>query len=107
MRQQPAVPPRPLFRWQLGLLWASRPRSLIPCGLADFAASGTHQPLSNPRGNADPRQAGRLADQLLLLGEQANTDGGGLGAVGLWSRHAVSVGQVTPQVKGSNPKFPY
>lgn len=24
--------PHPLFRWQLGLLWACRPRSLIPPG---------------------------------------------------------------------------
>jgi len=60
-RCAPAMPLPPSHQG-LGLLWASRPRSLIPRGLADLAAGSAHQPLANPGRDADSRQAGRLAD---------------------------------------------
>jgi hypothetical protein len=91
--------PRPLYRWQLGLLWLSRARSLIPRSLAHLPPGGADKPLPNPGGNADPRQAGRLADQLLLLGEHAEAEGDGLRTVCLGSGHAIIVGLKTLVVK--------
>jgi hypothetical protein len=37
--------PRPLYRWQLGLLALSLPRRLIPGRLRDLAPSSTDDPL--------------------------------------------------------------
>lgn len=34
------IGPRPLYRWQLGLLLLSLPRRLIPRGLSDLPAGG-------------------------------------------------------------------
>ena len=41
--------PRPLYRWQRGLLLLSLPRRLIAACLSDFAPGGPDQPLSSRR----------------------------------------------------------
>lgn len=60
--------PRPLYRWQLGLLLLSLPRRLIPCRLCDLSPGGADQPVPDPVGQAGPRQLRGLADQLLVVG---------------------------------------
>jgi hypothetical protein len=62
-----AVPPRPLFRWQLGLLARSLPRRFIPAGLRDLSPSGADDGLPQPIGEADPCQLGGLPDQCVML----------------------------------------
>jgi hypothetical protein len=77
----------PPYRWQLGLLFLGLPRGLIAAGLGNLAPRGAHQPLANPCRNADPRQAGGLADQLFLLGEHTKPQRNRLGGVSLGSSH--------------------
>lgn len=92
----PALPWPPCRETLLLLCLARR---LIPRGLADLAPGGADQPLSDPGRDADPCQARGLADQLLLLGEHAETEGHRLGALCLGSSHAVIVGQENQCVK--------
>ena len=68
MRYAPfAVTPRPLFRWQLGLLLQSLPRRLIPASLRDLPPGGADDGLPQPIGEADSRQLSGLPDQCVML----------------------------------------
>ena len=104
-------PSRPLglFRFQAGLLLLSLPRRFIPGGLSDLPPSGADQSLPNPRGDADSRQLGRLSDQLLLLGEESDAEGGCLGLVFCFAGLAMlkSVGQITAQRKREEIRLPF
>jgi hypothetical protein len=62
--------PRPLYRWQLGLLLLSLPRRLIPGSFGDLPPGRADQPVPYPVGQAGPCHLGSLPDQLLVLGDQ-------------------------------------
>ncbi len=64
--------PRPLYRWQLGLLLWSLPRRFIPGGFGDLSPRDANQPVPYPVGQAGSRQLGGLADQPLVL--RSHTD---------------------------------
>lgn len=68
--------PRPLYRWQLGLLLQSLPRRFIPSSFGDLPPGRADQPVPYPVGQADPRQRHGLADDLLVLGNQSDVQGG-------------------------------
>ena len=60
--------PRPLYRWQLGLLLRSLARRFIPSSFGDLPPGRADQPVSNPVRQAGPRELGSVANQLLVLG---------------------------------------
>lgn len=60
--------PRPLYRWQLGLLLRSLARRFIPGSFGDLPPGRADQPVSNPVRQAGSRELGSVADQLLMLG---------------------------------------
>lgn len=67
--------PRPLYRWQLGLLLLSLPRRLIPRGFGDLAPRGADEPVPYPVAQARPRQLGGLPDQSVMIRCQPDPDG--------------------------------
>jgi hypothetical protein len=95
--------PRPLLRWQLGLLFASLPRRLISSRLGDFLPGGADEPLPNPVGEAHPRELGRLPDQSVVLRQKPDAESGGVRPFKLRSSHAVIVGPRGTQVKRQTP----
>lgn len=76
MRQIRPASPRSRFRWQLGLLLLSLPRRLIPRSFRDLAPCVADEPVPYPVGQARPRQLGGLPNQLLVLGDQTDMQGG-------------------------------
>lgn len=77
MRHAPQRPsPRPLYRWQLGLLLLSLPRRLIPRGFRNLAPSGTDDALPEPIGKAHSCQGSRLTDQGVMLWQETDSQGG-------------------------------
>lgn len=59
--------PRPLYRWQLGLLLLSLPRRLIPADLGDLPPSRADQSVSYPVGQAGPGKLGSLSNQPFMV----------------------------------------
>ena len=71
--------PRPPYRWQLGQLLPGLSRRLIPAGFCDLAPRRADDPLAEPVGQAYPRQGGRLPYQGVMLRQESNPEGGGVG----------------------------
>jgi hypothetical protein len=64
--------PRPLYRWQLGLLLLSLPRRFIPAHLCDFPPGRADQSVPYPVGQTGPGQLGSLPNQTLVLGSDTD-----------------------------------
>ena len=88
MRQPPTQSgaPHPPFRFQLGLLLLGLPRRFIPPGLRDLPPSGADEPVSNPVGQAGPRQPGGLPYQCVVVRHHPNPYRGRVDAVFFFSR---------------------
>jgi hypothetical protein len=68
--------PRPPYRWQRGLLLLCLPRRLIPGGFRDLPPGGPDESVSNPVGQTRPCQPGSFSNQLLMLGNETDVQGG-------------------------------
>ena len=64
--------PRPLYRWERGLLLRCLARRFIPGSFGDLAPGRADQPVPNPVGQAGPCQLGGLPDQPFMLGSHAD-----------------------------------
>lgn len=83
--------PRPLYRWQLGLLLLNLPRRLISCGLSDFPARRANEPVPYPVGQARSRQLGSLPDQRFMVWDQSNVQRGRVPPFGRFRFHGSMV----------------
>ncbi len=79
----------PLFRWLLGLLFASLPRRFIARRFRDVLSSGADQPFPYPVGKADAQRVRGFSNQRIVLWHQPDSQGGGMrtGLFFPWSRH--------------------
>ncbi len=81
----PLAEPYP-YRWQLGLLLPGLPRRLIPGGFRNFPAGGADDALPEPVRQAHSCQRRRLPNQSIVLRQEADSQGGRVGAFGLFPR---------------------